>query len=75
MSDLVHTLAGMECWIDLRNVEVVRHQERDLVCRIDGRQVTVPSYLLKPGSQVWGAGDRGTLVVPRWFAANAGLIR
>jgi len=64
----------MERWIDLTDVELVTREGTDLVCRAGGRQITVPVYLVRPGTEVWADGDRGTLVVPLWFAAEAGLV-
>ena len=64
----------MERWIDLLDVELVTREGSDLVCRTDGREIIVPIYLVKPGTEVWANGDRGTLVVPLWFAAEAGLV-
>ena len=64
----------MERWIDLTDVELVGHEGADLVCRAGGRQITVPVYLVKPGTDVWADGDRGKLVVPLWFAAECGLV-
>ena len=64
----------MERWIDIPNAVVVGHTEAGLECRVGTRQVMVPRYLLKTGTQVRAEGDRGTLVVPMWFAADAGLL-
>jgi hypothetical protein len=64
----------MERWIDLPNVEAVRQTRTELLCRIAGREVAVPSHLIRAGSAVWAWGDRGVLTVPFWFAVDVGLV-
>jgi hypothetical protein len=44
-----------------------------LVCLIGGRRVLVPRLPIDPRSEVQRAGDRGTLLIPRWLAADLGL--
>ena len=65
----------MDRIIAIRNVEVVAESEGRLVCRIDGRQVDIPTLLVQPGSQVWMRGDRGTLLVPLWLASELRVAR
>jgi len=64
----------MERWIDIRDAVVIGCTDTDLVCRVGVQQVTVPRYVLKAGTQVRAEGDRGTLVLPMWFAVDAGLV-
>lgn len=75
---MVHVLlwrptGTMDRVVAIRNVEVVAETESGLVCRIEGREVNVPTLLVQPGSQVWTRGDRGTLLVPLWLASELGV--
>ena len=54
------------------DVELVRKTDLVLVYRIDGREVRIPPLQAQPGS-VTAAGQRGELIVPKWFAKELGL--
>jgi hypothetical protein len=60
--------------VRIEDVEVVGASDADLLCRIRGRIVRVPSLLVAPSSEVQAVGDRGTLVVERWLAIGLGLV-
>jgi hypothetical protein len=70
---LSRSVGTMDRIIAIRDVEVVAESEGRLVCRVDGRQVEIPTLLVQPGSQVWTRGDRGTLLVPLWLASELGV--
>jgi hypothetical protein len=72
---LCRPVGTMDRIIAIKDVEVVAESEGGLVCRIEGRQVEIPTLLVQPGSQVWTRGDRGTLLVPLWLASELGVAR
>ena len=55
------------------NAEVVRETTFGLWVRVYGREVWVARNLLQ-GRDLDHVGDRGTLVVPRYLAADLGLL-
>jgi hypothetical protein len=55
------------------DVEVLRDSGLALLCLIRGKHVWVPKAQLLSGSCVMQPGDRGTVVVPEWFALDQGL--
>jgi hypothetical protein len=56
------------------DVQVIEEADTSLLCRIGGRQVTIPSLLLQPGTTIRQPGDCGTLVIPRWLGIAVGLV-
>jgi hypothetical protein len=58
--------------IALADVEVLADNQLILLCRVNGRIVSVPPEQL-PGTTVRRHGDRGTLVLTRKRAAMLGL--
>lgn len=56
-------------------VEGRSETERGLVCRVGDRPVQIPPRFLLAGSEVRRPGDRGRLVIPRWLAADLGLVQ
>ena len=56
------------------DVELLEDSGYTVVCRIEGKPVTLPVVFILPGSTVWRRGDRGTLVIPRRVAGDLGLI-
>ena len=60
--------------VEFRDVEVLEDTGFTISCRIHGVRVTIPALFILPGSTVWSRGDRGTLVIPRRIAAEAGLL-
>lgn len=58
--------------VSITDVEVIREGGLALLCRVRGREIWIPrAQILNNG--VRAVGDRGTIVVPRWFAADHGL--
>ena len=58
--------------VAISNVEVIREGGLALLCRVGSREVWIPrAQILNDG--VRSLGDRGTIVVPRWFANDHGL--
>ncbi len=57
----------------MEGVEVVIETEVALLCVVRGKEVWVPrEHVVNP--EMWRAGERGTLVVPRWLAVRKGLL-
>jgi hypothetical protein len=58
--------------VTIPDVEVIREGGLALLCRVRGKEIWIPrAQILKGDVRV--AGDRGTIVVPRWFADDHGL--
>ena len=60
--------------VEFRDVEVLDDAVPGLRCLIATKQVIIPECLLEPGTTVRRAGDRGTLVIPRWLGIGLGLV-
>jgi hypothetical protein len=58
-----------------RAVEVIRDTGTAFLCLVGSQQVWVPLTEIRYGSQLSRIGDRGRLIVSRWFAENIGLRR
>jgi hypothetical protein len=56
-----------------RAVKVLRDTGTDFLCLIGTKQVWVPLTEIRYGSKVARIGDRGRLIMSRWFAQNIGL--
>jgi len=56
-----------------RAVEVIRDTGTAFLCLIGTQQVWVPLTEIRYGSELAQIGDRGRLIVSRWFAQNIGL--
>lgn len=54
--------------IHFENVEIVSQSDLGNWMRIDGRQVFIGQAVPLSGTTVYRPGDRGRLVLPRWFA-------
>jgi hypothetical protein len=59
--------------IPYEDVEIVRQTDLGIWVRIGPHQVFVGRAVPLPGTTICQAGDRGRLVVPRWFAEQQGL--
>ncbi len=55
------------------DTEVLEPAGAGFVCRIGNERVVVGPYIPLDGTVVRRAGDRGRLVLPRWFAEQWGL--
>ena len=60
--------------VKFTDVEVVRTTGLLLQCRIGAQLVAVQIRRLLSGTDVFHAGDRGVLVLPRELALNLGLV-
>jgi hypothetical protein len=65
----------------IENVEAIRETEKGLLARWDGPKGPndrsthwLPKSQIKAASEVRKHGDRGTLIVTRWFAETAKLL-
>jgi len=60
--------------VTLGGVTVVRESDAALLCRIDGRERWIPRDKVREGTTIARTGDIGTLVLPRTFAVEWGLV-
>jgi hypothetical protein len=58
-----------------RAVEVIRDTGTAFLCLIGTQQVWVPLTEIRYGSELAQIGNRGRLIVSRWFAQNVALPR
>ena len=66
------SMLGRPKVVRIPNVKVVRETGTLLWCRADGREFSVLREQLF-GDALRKVGDRGTLVVPEWFAHDHGF--
>ena len=66
------SMLGRPKVVRIPNVKVVRETGTLLWCRADGREFSVLRDQLF-GDALRKVGDRGTLVVPEWFAHDHGF--
>jgi hypothetical protein len=59
--------------VEFDNVEVIRDGGLVLMCRVGTKVVGVRQRSVLPGPTIFGAGDRGRLVLSREVALNLGL--
>lgn len=59
--------------VEFVDVECIAQTERAVLCVIDGVQRWIPQSQITPLSEVWQHGDKGTLILTRWFARKEGL--
>jgi hypothetical protein len=60
--------------VTLGGVTVLRATDTSMLCRIDNREHWIPRDKVREGTTIAHAGDSGTLVVPRTFAIEWGLV-
>jgi len=56
------------------DVKALRQTEKALLCEIDGAEHWVPQSQIHEDSEVYEAGNEGTLVVTHWWADKNGLV-
>ena len=54
--------------VTVENAECVRHTDKALLVRVNGKEHWMPQAAIGHGSQLFVSGDSGTLVVAGWFA-------
>ncbi len=59
---------------EFEDVEAIAETDKALLCRINGEEVWVPQSQIDEDSEVYTKGDRGTLIVTEWWAAQRRLI-
>jgi len=59
--------------VTFSEVEVTRHTSVGFYCCVEGKEIFVGGLVPLDGTTVRLKGDRGNLVVPRWFAEHQGL--
>jgi hypothetical protein len=58
--------------VTITDVEVIREGGLALLCRVRGKEIWIPhAQILNAGVQT--VGQRGSIVVPKWFADDHGL--
>ncbi len=58
-----------------RAAEVIRDNGTAFLCLIGTKEVWVPLTEMRYGTELAQIGDRGRLIVSRWFAQSIGLRR
>jgi len=66
----------MRDFVSFEDVEVTRRGDRALLCRVDDKEVWIPSVniAMTDEATIRRPGDCGRLVIPRWLALNLGLV-
>jgi hypothetical protein len=59
--------------ITFEGVEVLTRTDLGMSCRIDGHRLFVGVAVPLAGTTIRFAGERGRLVLPRWFVQEHGL--
>lgn len=59
--------------ITFEQVEVLSRTDLGMSCQIDGRRVYVGTAVPLAGTTIRLSGERGRLVLPRWFVQENGL--
>lgn len=52
----------------------LRETDKALYVDLGDKKTWIPKSLIHDDSEVWKAGQSGTLVIPEWFALKEGLI-
>jgi hypothetical protein len=60
--------------VEFDNVEVVRHTDLIVMCRVGWKVVAVPRRRILPGTTITRTDASGRLVLPREVALNLGLM-
>lgn len=60
--------------VEFPNVEILAENQHILLCRVNGKLVTIASRRLLPGTTVGRRGDHGALVLSRELAHTLGLV-
>ena len=60
--------------LEFSSVEVLADNDRVLLCRVDGRLVSIPRGQTMLGTTVGQRGDHGALVLTRKLAHMLGLV-
>lgn len=60
--------------VEFENVEAIAATDKAVLCVIEGKQHWIPQSQIRPNSEVWKQGDKGTLVISRWIAEQKDLI-
>jgi hypothetical protein len=63
----------MQTPVIFEHVEVLRETDFGRWCRIDDREVFVGTTVPLAGTTIRSKGDRGRLILPRWFVQNQRL--
>ena len=60
--------------VRLEGVEVLKRTDWSLWCRIGTKELTIALQVIRAPQPLPLPGERVTLVVPRWFAVDQGLV-
>ena len=66
----------MRDFVRFEDVEVLRRTGPALLCRVERKEVWVPSVSMAMTDEatIRRPGDCGCLIIPRWLALNLGLV-
>lgn len=60
--------------VEFPGAKCTRATAKALLVVIDGKEHWIPQSHVHADSEVWQAGDEGTLVVSQWIAEQKGLV-
>lgn len=58
---------------EINDVECKKETEMAILVEIEDEEFWIPKSVISDDSEVHSEGDKGTLVVPEWFAEKEGL--
>ena len=67
-------MASFKEKVEFEDVKAIRETVLALYCLIDGRGVWIPQSQIDDNSEIWEAGDEGTLIISQWIAEQKGLV-
>ena len=59
--------------VSLHDVIALRKTPAALVCLIENEEFLIPDSQISDDSEVWKAGDKGTLIISQFIAEKKGL--
>ena len=62
--------------VEFENAVCVAASSKAIRVRLEDRdeEIWIPQSVVSEDSEVWKPGDRGTLIIPEWFALKNGMI-
>ena len=58
----------------IENAKGIKATDKALLVLVEGQEVWIPQSQIHDDSEVWKAGDEGTLIIPDWLAVEKELM-